>query len=287
MKQFESLTKYIPLLEKCSIGYWHIDKESHGEHPVQMPFVIYAELIGKFTADVYTLVDRHPCWKLNCYSQILEGNGLSWGMAAMSGAIVEDLDALCVCALLVGSVRAERFCDGALKEFLENGSIIRWLKRLKDIDDAHSGLPKKLQILSDGFVYGPGPAPDKEAQQRLTLHRDGRVWFTGYFGGSEGRYVQSRRKQFHIPKEDAEALLDSFDAFFSCDPRMPLADDAGLWEAVLTHEAGIVCKYRGSMVGGYEVNDLNLSDLTRKLLPVDDLWVLGYPVHFSSLTQLI
>ena len=37
-------------------------------------------------------------------------------------------------ALLMGAVRAERFCDGALKEFVENGSITKWLERLKEID---------------------------------------------------------------------------------------------------------------------------------------------------------
>ena len=67
--------------------------------------------------------------------QILENNGLQWGKDSMSGAIVEDLDARCICALLVGAVRAERFCDGALMSFFKNGSIARWLQRLKDIDE--------------------------------------------------------------------------------------------------------------------------------------------------------
>ena len=52
----------------------------------------------------------------------------------MSGAIVEDLDARCVCALLVGAVRAERFCDGALLSFFKDGSVRCWLNRLKEID---------------------------------------------------------------------------------------------------------------------------------------------------------
>ena len=53
----------------------------------------------------------------------------------MSGAIVEDIDTRCICALLVGAVRAERFCDGALMSFFKDGSIIRWLQRLKEIDE--------------------------------------------------------------------------------------------------------------------------------------------------------
>jgi hypothetical protein len=29
---------------------------------------------------------------------------------------------------------AERFCDGALLAFFENGSVLKWLKHLKDVD---------------------------------------------------------------------------------------------------------------------------------------------------------
>ena len=41
-------------------------------------------------------------------------------------------------ALLLGAVRAERFCDGALLGFFEDGSIRRWLLRLREIDNGGS-----------------------------------------------------------------------------------------------------------------------------------------------------
>jgi hypothetical protein len=34
----------------------------------------------------------------------------------------------------MGAIRAERFCDGALLGFFKDGYILKWLKRLKDID---------------------------------------------------------------------------------------------------------------------------------------------------------
>lgn len=137
MEQFKPVTKYISLIEEHDIGRWKIDRENDGtlEHPIQAPFVIYSETINNFVHDVYALVDQYPEWKLNHYGQILEDNGLQWGKDSMSGAIVEDLDARCICALLVGAVRAERFCDGALMSFFKNGSITRWLQRLKEIDE--------------------------------------------------------------------------------------------------------------------------------------------------------
>ena len=136
MKQFSELTKYIPMIEQNEIGHWQIDRENDGtpEHPIQFPFVIYSEMVNQFVHDVYALVDQYPEWKLNHYGQILEENGLKWDSKSMSGAIVEDLDARCICALLVGAVRAERFCDGALMAFFKDGSIKRWLQRLLELD---------------------------------------------------------------------------------------------------------------------------------------------------------
>ena len=137
MSQFHILTKYISQIESDDIGQWKIDRENDGtpEHPIQFPFVIFSEMVHHFIDDVYALVDQYPEWELNHYGQILEENGLQWSKDSMSEAIVEDLDARCICALLVGAVRAERFCDGALMSFFKNGSITRWLNRLKAIDE--------------------------------------------------------------------------------------------------------------------------------------------------------
>ena len=136
MDQFKSLAKYIPLIEDDHVGRWHIDRENDGtpEHPIQFPFVVFSEMVNQFVDDVYAIVEGYPEWELNHYSQILEQSGIKWESKSMSGAIVEDLDARCICALLVGAVRAERFCDGALLSFFKDGSVRCWLNRLKEID---------------------------------------------------------------------------------------------------------------------------------------------------------
>lgn len=59
------------------------------------------------------------------------------GTKSMSEADVSQLDAQCVMALIMGAVRAERFCDGALLGFFRDGSIRKWLERLKEIDDSN------------------------------------------------------------------------------------------------------------------------------------------------------
>ena len=54
----------------------------------------------------------------------------------MSEADVSSLDGQCIMALIMGAVRAERFCDGALLRFFREGCIRKWLERLKEIDDS-------------------------------------------------------------------------------------------------------------------------------------------------------
>ena len=135
MSIFAELTKYLPLLENDNIGSWIIDRENDGtpEHPIQMPFVNYSEMVHRFIDDVYAFSDNNKDFELTRYGEILERNGLEWGSKSMSEADVSSLDAQCVMALIMGAIRAERFCDGALLAFFKNGSIRRWLERLKEV----------------------------------------------------------------------------------------------------------------------------------------------------------
>ena len=135
MNKFENLIKYLPLLEDDNIGTWIIDRESDGtpEHPIQIPFVNYSEMIHRFIEDVYDFEEKNKDFELTRYGEILEKNGLEWGSKSMSEVDVSSLDSQCVMALIMGAVRAERFCDGALLEFFKDGSIKKWLERLNEI----------------------------------------------------------------------------------------------------------------------------------------------------------
>ena len=133
---YESLTKYLLEFPSDEKGTWIIDKENDGtpEHPIQMPYVNYSMLVRDFTDDVYSFVDKYEEMGLRNYAEILKENGIEWGIDSMSTAVVKNLDAKCVLAMILGAVRAERFCDGALLGFFANGSVIRWLERLKALD---------------------------------------------------------------------------------------------------------------------------------------------------------
>jgi hypothetical protein len=135
MNKFDILVKYIPMIQTDGIGEWIIDKENDGtlEHPIHMPFVAYSEIVHNFIDDVYTFEENNRDMELNCYGDILENNGLKWSMKSMEKADVSNLNAQCVLALIMGAVRAERFCDGALLDFFKNGCILKWLERLNSI----------------------------------------------------------------------------------------------------------------------------------------------------------
>lgn len=140
MSKFDNLIKYLPLLDDDKIGTWFIDRENDGtpEHPIQMPFVNYSEMVHHFIDDVYDFNDNNKDFGLNHYYDILEKNGLEWGSKSMSEADVSSLDAQCIMALIIGAVRAERFYNGALLAFFKDGSIKKWLTRLQEIDGVAS-----------------------------------------------------------------------------------------------------------------------------------------------------
>ncbi|WP_304267511.1 DUF6508 domain-containing protein [Phascolarctobacterium succinatutens] len=138
MKKYSALTKYINLLKNDNAGEWICDKENDGssERPMHLPFVVYSITVDKLTDDIYKFAKESDEIVLSKYADILNANGIKWGYDSMMKADASELDAQCILALLIASLRAERFCDGALLEFIKNGAVIRWLKRLQELDEA-------------------------------------------------------------------------------------------------------------------------------------------------------
>ena len=139
---YESLTKYLDEFTGTEFGTWIIDKKNDGtpEHPLEFPFVNY---VDQFIADVYSFVDNHEEMGLHSYQKVLEENGIKWNAKSMETAVVDDLDAKCVVALIYGAIRAERFCDGAILAFLKDGTFVRWLERLKTLDADGKNVARK------------------------------------------------------------------------------------------------------------------------------------------------
>lgn len=138
MKKYSALTKYINLLKNDNVGEWNCDKENDGssERPIQLPFVIYSITVKKLADDIYKFAKESDEIVPSKYAEILQANGIEWNSDSMIKADASVLDAQCILALLIASLRAERFCDGALLGFIESGAVTRWLKRLQELDEA-------------------------------------------------------------------------------------------------------------------------------------------------------
>ena len=135
---FQTLTDYIPKLENIEYGKVYPEKQTGDgslENPFQMPHVIYHDVVYALENDIYSFEESHPHYELKSYHSILEKHNIKWSEVEMENADVSDMEAQGVLALLLGIFRAERFCDGAIKSFLEKGCIQKWLMRLKEIDE--------------------------------------------------------------------------------------------------------------------------------------------------------
>ncbi|WP_448983008.1 DUF6508 domain-containing protein [Olsenella uli] len=136
---YERLTRLLPEFGGDNeYGEWVIDRKSKGtaNDPIQMPFVDYGGTVGSLMREIYAFEEEHPEYGLNRYNDILADSGIDWSTESMTEADVARLDGKGVTALILGAVRADRFCEGALLEFCENGCMARWLGRLKELDDS-------------------------------------------------------------------------------------------------------------------------------------------------------
>jgi len=133
---YEALTNLIGKLDAACPGKW-MHEEGHAgtrEDPIPMPWIKYDESVHELINKIYRFVDEHEELNLRHYEDVLAKKGIKWDLTSMKAAPVSELDGTTIMALLVGIVRAERFCDGIILEVVEDGTVVKWLRRLKELD---------------------------------------------------------------------------------------------------------------------------------------------------------
>ena len=133
---YEALTNLIERLDTDCPGKW-MHEEGHAgtrEDPIPMPWIKYDETVVELIDEIYRFVKEHEEFNLRHYEDVLAKKGIKWDLKSMKAAPVSELDGTTIMALLVGIVRAERFCDGIILEVVEDGTVEAWLRRLKEID---------------------------------------------------------------------------------------------------------------------------------------------------------
>jgi hypothetical protein len=74
-----------------------------------------------------------PEFELKSYQKVLEKNGLEWNGDSIKKADLSKLDEQGIMAVMLGAIRADRFCEGALLGFFKDGYIDKWLGRLEEL----------------------------------------------------------------------------------------------------------------------------------------------------------
>jgi ADP-ribosylglycohydrolase len=251
-ERFKILTKYIGKLNTVDwegnpmpdLGKWTIDHENDGtpEHPIQMPFVGYSALVISFEEEFCQFSKIHPEYDLTGYGDILKNRGIPWSSREMHEADVSGFDEQGVLALIMGAIRAERFCDGALLTFFKDGSMSRWLKRLRDIDWQRS--PKVVQEISFGRGGYFGGADD----YKINFKTDGaELTETIYPDSQEVTKVQ--RKTRYYSQDEAELLQKRFAAvhteYWTADYYAPVCDGEQ-WNLTVRYSDRTVFECNGS-----------------------------------------
>lgn len=128
--KFDKLIGLLEPLENDSVGEWIIDKEHKGteDDPKHFPYPMYTEV-------VYEFEHENPEYELTKYGELLKERGLEWGQRSMENADVSNMDAQGIMALLMGMVRGERFCDGAIMGMIKSGAAKKWLLRLQELKE--------------------------------------------------------------------------------------------------------------------------------------------------------
>jgi len=241
-EQFKVLTKYIGKISAAdSLGEWVIDTENDGtlEHPIQFPFVNYSRLVIAFEEDFYQFSEAHPEYELTRYGEILEKNGLKWGSDEMRSAKLDSLDEQGVLAMIMGAIRAERFCDGALPGFLEDGSLAGWLKRLKDIDwQRQERKVAEIEFEDGGFFEG-------YTTYHLTFgDRDAEMSQTH----SLGKTAPIDKRTYSA--KEADALRERFSSihteYWNASYPNPCVCDGEQWSLTVRYTNGFTLEYSGS-----------------------------------------
>jgi len=135
---FEPITKFIEEIEKAdTFGEWKTPSGEDGtpDNPQFNAYVEYTELVRTFEIEFYRFRRELP-YKISNYHEILEKYEMpeQWSGESLFNLDLSKFDQQGILALIIGVLRADRFSEGTMLEYFETGCILKWLKRLCEMD---------------------------------------------------------------------------------------------------------------------------------------------------------
>lgn len=116
-ERFKVLTKYIG---------WLSDRTMINDYTVPFwDYFPYSEFESEW------INSEFPCTN---YREVLSEMGIALGYNQITAKSVDDLNAKQVLALITSAFRNDHFDNGVIVKYFRSGAMLKWLKRLKDID---------------------------------------------------------------------------------------------------------------------------------------------------------
>lgn len=133
---------------------------------------------------------------------------------------------------------------------------------------------KCIKIISNNVCYGPAPDRDAEIEQELTITSAGEVCCRRYiFGDGDG--IQPNGEEKVSIGADAAARILEYIARFVQSYAPIWMTDVGTWEMEVQYDDGKETALNGPLLGGVCVEGVNLTELIREEVPIDNLFVFG------------
>lgn len=136
--KFNSLTKYLPLIENDTYGEWQGGETENGEYG--MPYVSYTPAANGLRRAIYDFAKNNKAYNLYKYKDVFAEKGISPDDDILNYD-TENADAETVLCMMMYVVSTDRFIEGKYMQYLSEGCFAKWLKRLKEID--------RLSIISE------------------------------------------------------------------------------------------------------------------------------------------
>ena len=171
---YESLTKYIG--EVNEPGQW-IKDDSDGE-VIHLPYL-------SFRGEIHDFIREATKFMVYDFMDITKKIQEDRQVESVEEIDATHLSANEILALITYGIQANRFCEGRLYGLMKDGSVEKWLKRLKELDTANEPPNQCSNETILIKIHWQDPAPIDEAISRIGDHEIGLYYITRKFNGRE------------------------------------------------------------------------------------------------------
>ncbi len=130
---YKMITDHIEKLTGIEYACW-TTKNEKGED-VRTYYPLYHDAVFDFLADFRVFADSYPI-ELRNHRERIEKAGIKYNTIEFMRADIKKLPADVIFAMISETIRIDRFCDGVFLDSLENGCFLKWLERIKVLDEA-------------------------------------------------------------------------------------------------------------------------------------------------------